>query len=105
MTVDLQHGMFGVDTSIGMLQAISAQSATQMVRVPALDDASIMQMLDAGAYGVICPMINTADLGIPIGAHPLPSLLDEAVDRIIGTAHEAGYGSASSAGTRTWRST
>lgn len=61
VTVDLQHGMFGVDTAIGMLQAISAQAATPMVRVPALDGAVIMKMLDAGAYGVICPMIDSAE--------------------------------------------
>ena len=60
VTVDLQHGMFGVDSAIAMLQAISAQAATPLVRVPALDDAVIMKMLDAGAYGVICPMIDTA---------------------------------------------
>ena len=34
VTVDLQHGMFGVDAAITMLQAISAQAATPMVRVP-----------------------------------------------------------------------
>lgn len=167
VTVDLQHGMFGVDTAIAMLQAISAQAASPMVRVPALDDAIIMKMLDAGAYGVICPMIDTpqhaaqlvsacrypprgirsfgpsrgllhggpdyvehadgtvlvwamvetraalaqvdaiastpgldaiyigpsdlaADLGVPIGSYPLPSELDEAVDRIVAAAHRAG---------------
>ena len=61
VTVDLQHGMFGVDAAIPMLQAISAQAATPMVRVPSLDGAMIMKMLDAGAYGVICPMIETAE--------------------------------------------
>ena len=30
-----------------------------MVRVPWNDPARIMKILDAGAYGVICPMINT----------------------------------------------
>lgn len=167
VTVDLQHGMFGVEAAIGMLQAISAQAATPMVRVPALDDALIMKMLDAGAYGVICPMIEMAgqaaqlvaacrypprgirsfgpargllhggtdyvehadntvlawamietraglaeidgitavpdldaiyigpsdlasDLGVPIGAYPLPDALDEAINRIIDVAHGAG---------------
>lgn len=61
VTVDLQHGMFGVDSAITMLQAISAQQATPMVRVPRLDDAAIGKMLDAGAYGVICPMIETGE--------------------------------------------
>ena len=32
-----------------------------MVRVPWNDPAIIMKSLDAGAYGIICPMINTRD--------------------------------------------
>lgn len=61
VTVDLQHGMFGFSEALHMLQAISATPAVPMVRVPALDPAQIMHLLDAGAYGVICPMISTPD--------------------------------------------
>jgi 4-hydroxy-2-oxoheptanedioate aldolase len=32
-----------------------------LVRVPWLDPGIVMKMLDAGAYGVICPMINSAE--------------------------------------------
>jgi 4-hydroxy-2-oxoheptanedioate aldolase len=32
-----------------------------LVRVPWLDPGIIMKMLDAGAYGIICPLINTAE--------------------------------------------
>jgi 4-hydroxy-2-oxoheptanedioate aldolase len=59
VTVDLQHGMTDVQTLIGMLQAISATPATPFVRVPGCDPALIMKALDAGAYGVICPMVNS----------------------------------------------
>jgi 4-hydroxy-2-oxoheptanedioate aldolase len=41
-----------------MLQAMRASSVTPMARVPWLDPAEIMKALDAGVYGVICPMIN-----------------------------------------------
>ena len=34
---------------------------TPLVRVPWLDPADIMKALDAGAFGVICPMVNTAE--------------------------------------------
>ena len=61
VTVDLQHGMLDFSDALPMLQAISATSATPLVRVPALEPARIMQMLDAGAYGVICPMISTPE--------------------------------------------
>jgi 4-hydroxy-2-oxoheptanedioate aldolase len=61
VTVDLQHGMLGFTDALTMLQAISATPATPLVRVPDLDPAKIMHLLDAGAYGVICPMISSAE--------------------------------------------
>ncbi len=60
VTADLQHGMADVQAIIGMLQAISATPATPFVRVPSLDAPLLMKVLDAGAYGVICPMIDDA---------------------------------------------
>ncbi len=59
-TVDCQHGMIGFETALTMLQAISTTDAVPLVRPAALDPAAIMRFLDAGAYGVICPMISTA---------------------------------------------
>ncbi|WP_415919547.1 HpcH/HpaI aldolase family protein [Tateyamaria sp. SN6-1] len=59
VTVDLQHGMIGFETAVTMLQAISATAATPLVRAPSNDPHTIMHLLDAGAYGVICPMIST----------------------------------------------
>src|SRR5690606_5261787 len=41
-----------------MLPAISTSNATPLVRVPWNDPAAIMKALDAGAYGVIVPMVN-----------------------------------------------
>ncbi len=61
VTVDLQHGMLGFSDALAMMQAISATPATPMVRVPDLDPAQIMHLLDAGAYGIICPMISTPE--------------------------------------------
>lgn len=59
-TVDCQHGMIGFETAIAMLQAISSTEAIPLVRPSALVPSEIMRFLDAGAYGVICPMISTA---------------------------------------------
>lgn len=61
VTADLQHGMADVQAIIGMLQAISATPASPFVRVPSLDPPLLMKVLDAGAYGVICPMVDTAE--------------------------------------------
>lgn len=61
LTIDLQHGVIGYDALLPMLQAISTTPTVPIVRVPWLDPAMLMKSLDAGAYGVICPMINTRD--------------------------------------------
>jgi 4-hydroxy-2-oxoheptanedioate aldolase len=61
VTVDLQHGMIGFDAALGMFQALSATPAVPLARVPANDGPQIMRLLDAGAYGIICPMISTPD--------------------------------------------
>lgn len=59
LTVDLQHGLIGYEAATVMLQAMRASGVTPIVRVPWLEPAGIMKALDAGAYAVICPMINT----------------------------------------------
>lgn len=60
ITVDLQHGIIDYQIAVSMFQAMRASDAVPLARVPWLDPAAIMKVLDAGAYGVICPMINTA---------------------------------------------
>lgn len=61
VTVDLQHGMIGMDAALPMFQALSSTSAVPLARVPWNDPAQIMKLLDSGAYGIICPMISTVD--------------------------------------------
>jgi 4-hydroxy-2-oxoheptanedioate aldolase len=61
ITIDLQHGINDYSTAVPMLQAISACDATPMARVPWLEPGIIMKLLDAGALGLICPMINTPE--------------------------------------------
>jgi 4-hydroxy-2-oxoheptanedioate aldolase len=61
VTVDLQHAMLDVADMITMLQAISATPATPFVRVPSAEPSIVMKALDAGSYGLICPLVNSAD--------------------------------------------
>jgi 4-hydroxy-2-oxoheptanedioate aldolase len=60
LTIDLQHGVIDYESAVGMLQAISTTRTVPLVRIPWLDPGIVMKILDAGAYGVICPMINSA---------------------------------------------
>ena len=61
VTVDQQHGLVYGESVIGLFQAISTTETVPFTRVPWLDPAAIMQALDAGAYGIICPMVNSVD--------------------------------------------
>jgi 4-hydroxy-2-oxoheptanedioate aldolase len=59
LTIDMQHGLMDYQTALTMLQAISTTPVTPFVRVSWNEPGLIGRMLDAGAYGIICPMINT----------------------------------------------
>ena len=61
LTIDLQHGVIDYPAMVTMLQAISTTPTVPVVRVPWLEPGIIMNSLDAGAYAVICPMINTRE--------------------------------------------
>ena len=58
ITVDVQHGALGYADALAMLQAMRASGVTPLARAPWLDPAMIMKLLDAGALGIICPMID-----------------------------------------------
>ena len=59
LTADLQHGAFDYHAMLGMFQAMRASGAAPLARVPWLDAGAVMKALDAGAFGVICPMVNS----------------------------------------------
>lgn len=61
LTIDLQHGVVDYQAMVPMLQALSTTATVPVVRVPWLEPGILMKTLDAGAYGVICPMVNTRE--------------------------------------------
>ena len=61
LTIDLQHGVIDYPSMVTMLQAISTTATVPVVRVPWLEPGILMKTLDAGAYAVICPMVNTRE--------------------------------------------
>ncbi|HQZ46547.1 MAG TPA: aldolase/citrate lyase family protein [Usitatibacteraceae bacterium] len=58
LTIDMQHGVVDYQAAVAMLTAISTTGTVPVVRVPWLDPGILMKMLDAGAYALICPMVN-----------------------------------------------
>ena len=61
VTVDLQHGVQDYMSMVGCFQAMAAHPVVPMVRVPWNEPGIVGKVLDAGAYGIICPMINTPE--------------------------------------------
>jgi len=59
LCVDMQHGAIDYQVAVTMLQAISTTDTVPIVRVPWNEPGIIMKVLDAGAYGVIIPMVNS----------------------------------------------
>lgn len=58
--VDQQHGVVNYASMVPMLQAIGATGAAPITRVLSNDPFRIMKALDAGAWGVIVPLVNDA---------------------------------------------
>jgi 4-hydroxy-2-oxoheptanedioate aldolase len=61
LTVDMQHGVIDYQAAVTMLQGISTTPTVPLARVTWNDPALLMKILDAGVYGVICPMISTPE--------------------------------------------
>ena len=61
LCVDLQHGLIDYQVAVTMLQAISTTDVVPLARVPANDFATINKLLDAGALGVVVPMVNSPE--------------------------------------------
>lgn len=59
--IDMQHGLMTFDDVLAMLQALATSDVTPIVRVPSNDAAIIGRVLDAGALGVIIPMVNSPE--------------------------------------------
>ena len=58
LTIDMQHGLIDYPNAVSMLQAISTTETTPMARVNWNEPGQIMKILDAGCYGIICPMVS-----------------------------------------------
>lgn len=61
VTVDLQHGVQDYLSMVSCFQGIQPHGNTPMVRVPWNEPGIVGKVLDAGAQGVICPMVNTPE--------------------------------------------
>jgi 4-hydroxy-2-oxoheptanedioate aldolase len=59
--VDMQHGLIGEEHMAAMLQALSISRTPAFVRVAWNRPEAIMRALDAGADGIVVPMVNSPE--------------------------------------------
>lgn len=64
VTLDLQHGLAGLDQAAGVFQAISAAGAVPLARVPGNEHWLIGRVLDLGAAGAIVPLVSTPEQAV-----------------------------------------
>jgi 2-keto-3-deoxy-L-rhamnonate aldolase RhmA len=58
--IDLEHTSFGLDVAQQMIVSAEAAGVTALVRPSSIDPAEVSSILDAGAQGIVFPLVNTA---------------------------------------------
>jgi len=61
LAIDLEHGLINLDSAFRLIQTIDNLGVIPLVRLHENDSITIRRVMDAGAKGVIVPMINTAE--------------------------------------------
>ncbi len=75
LCIDMQHGVIDYGQAVRMMQGISTTDVVPLVRVPWNEPSIIMKALDAGAWGVVVPLINSrADAEAAVAACRYPPL-------------------------------
>lgn len=59
--VDMQHGLADYEHAVTLLHALARTPVVPIVRVPWNEQGIIGRVLDAGAMGVIIPMVNSVE--------------------------------------------
>lgn len=83
LVADMQHSMTGFDEMVRLLQVTTNLGTAVLVRPPALDSALIGRLLDAGATGIICPMVSSvAEAQLLVSACRYPPLGNRSIGPI-----------------------
>ncbi|MDQ3742609.1 MAG: aldolase/citrate lyase family protein [Actinomycetota bacterium] len=59
--IDREHGPIDRETVHAMIAATAGTACAPLVRVPAIDEAEVKAALDAGAEGIVFPLVRTAE--------------------------------------------
>ena len=61
IVIDREHGPIGRETMHAMIAATAGTACSVLVRVAAIDEAEVKVALDAGAEGIVYPLIRSAE--------------------------------------------
>lgn len=59
LVIDAEHNPVDIRTLAGMFRAMAASTTAPMVRIPWNTPENFKRVLDAGAWGVVVPMVNS----------------------------------------------
>ncbi len=91
MVVDMEHTAIDMSQALQLIQIIDLAGCVPLVRVGENDPLAIKRAMDAGAHGVIVPMVNTpAEARKAVSAVRYPPLGTRGVG--LGRAHAYGLG-------------
>jgi 4-hydroxy-2-oxoheptanedioate aldolase len=80
LVVDSEHNAVDIRTLAQMFAAMAGTSTAPMVRIPWNDPQNFKRVLDAGAWGVVVPMVNSReDAEIAVQATRYPPLGNRSV--------------------------
>jgi 2-dehydro-3-deoxyglucarate aldolase len=89
LTIDMEHSVTSLETMQHLLQIIEGHGIVPLVRVGENNPDLVKRVMDAGAYGIIVPMINSAeDAKKAVNAVKYPPV----GTRGVGMARAQGYG-------------
>ena len=89
LVVDLEHSTISLDQAGELIRVIELSGVPSLVRLTSNDENQIKRVMDAGAHGIVVPMVKTVeDAESAIAATRYPSL----GNRGVGIARAQGYG-------------
>lgn len=60
LVFDMEHSPISIDTAASMIQVLNRSEIAPIVRIAQIEQAGPKHALDAGAKGIVAPLVNTA---------------------------------------------
>ncbi len=89
LAIDLEHSVITIREAEELIRVIGLCGAAPLVRISSNDAVQIKRVMDAGAHGIIVPMVNSAeDARLAVSSVQYPP----SGNRGVGLARAQGYG-------------